>query len=93
MVRVTIRDLAKVGDLIDALTAAGANNIGTVTFEVSNADKLLDQARGEAFVDAKRKAELYAKAANAQVGRTVSIQEQNADRPRPMMARAAPAAC
>lgn len=89
-VRVTIRDLAKVGDVIDALTAAGANNIAGVAFEISNADKLLDQARGAAYADAKRKAELYARAANAQLGRTVSVQENAADMPRPMMARAAP---
>ncbi len=93
MVRVKIRDIAKVGDIIDALTAAGANNISGVTFEVSEAEKLLDQARGAAFADAKRKAELFAKASGTQVGRVITIAEQGADVPRPaMMARAAPSA-
>ena len=89
MVALKIRDIAKVGDIIDALTAAGANNISGISFEVSEIEKLLDQARAAAFADAKRKAELYAKAAGRRSAASSSIAEQEADMPRPaMMARA-----
>ncbi|BAT58617.1 26 kDa periplasmic immunogenic protein precursor [Variibacter gotjawalensis] len=90
MVQLKVRDIAKVGDIIDAVTGAGANNIQGVGFEVSNADTLLDKARLAAFADAKRKAELYAKEAKAQLGRVIVIAEQGTELPRPMMARAAP---
>jgi uncharacterized protein YggE len=93
MVQVKIRDVNKVGEVVDQLVAAGANNVSGVEFMVSDQQKVLDQARLAAFAEAKRKADLYAKAAGAQAGRVVSISEQEAEAPRPMvMARAAPQA-
>lgn len=93
-VELKLRDLAKVGEVLDALVAAGATNIGGVDFTIAEPAKLLDEARQRAFADARRKAELYAKAAGAQLGRTVSIAE-DADvvgRPAPMRAAMAAAA-
>ena len=51
------------------MTAAGANDIGGINFMVSNASKLLDDARAQAIADARRKAEIYAKAADVTLGR------------------------
>ena len=42
------------------------------------ASKLLDQAREQAFADARRKAEIYAKAAGVTLGTPLSISEGNA---------------
>jgi hypothetical protein len=76
--RVTIRvhDVAKVASVIDTLVAAGANDIGGISFLVSQASKLLDEAREQAVADARRKAEIYAKAAGVTLGAPLSISEE-----------------
>ncbi len=63
------------------LVGAGANDIGGINFMVSAASKLLDQAREQAFADARRKAEIYAKAAGVTLGAPLSISEGNASAP------------
>jgi uncharacterized protein len=75
MVNLRVRDLAKVGDLLDKITAAGANLIEGISFVVSNQDKLLDEARPKAVADAKEKAELYARAAGIALGKVMSLSE------------------
>jgi len=76
--RVTIRvhDVAKVANVIDTLVAAGANDIGGISFMVSQASKFLDEAREQAVADARRKAEIYAKAAGVTLGAPLSISEE-----------------
>lgn len=75
--RVTIRlhDVTKVAGVIDTLVGAGANDIGGISFMVSEASKLLDDARTEAIADARRKAEIYAKAAGVTLGEPLNISE------------------
>jgi uncharacterized protein YggE len=81
--RVTVRlhDVGRVARVIDALVSAGANDIGNVSFGVSQASKLLDDAREKAIADARRKAEVYAKAAGVSLGAPLSISEQGAPQP------------
>ena len=67
-VTIRLRDVTKVASVIDALVAAGANDIGGINFMVSQASKLLDDAREQAVADARRKAEIYAKAAGVTLG-------------------------
>ncbi len=74
-VAVKLRDISKLASVIDTVTAAGANDIGGINFAVSNASKLLDDARAEAVADARRKAEIYAKAAGVSLGAPLSISE------------------
>ncbi len=74
-VSVRLRDITKVASVIDTLIAAGVNDMGGISFGVSNASKLLDNARAEAVTDARRKAEIYAKAANVTLGNAISISE------------------
>lgn len=88
-VTVKLRDILKVASVIDALTAAGANDIGGINFMVSNASKLLDDARTQAIADARRKAEIYAKAAGVTLGAPLSISEEGS--PGPVMYRRAAA--
>jgi len=75
--RVTIRlhDVGKLANVIDTLVAAGANDIGGISFMVSQASKLLDDAREQAIADARRKAEIYAKAAGVTLGGPLIITE------------------
>lgn len=88
-VTVTIRDITKVADTIDVLVSAGANEISGISFMVSKASKLLDDARSEAVADARRKAEIYAKAANITLGAPISISEETAPGPMPYRKMAA----
>jgi uncharacterized protein len=81
--RVTIRlhDVTKAANVIDTLVTAGANEIGGINFMVSQASKLLDDAREQAVGDARRKAEIYAKAAGVTLGAPISISEEGAAQP------------
>ena len=74
-VTVKIRDVTKVASVIDMLVGAGANDVGNISFEVTQASKLLDEARERALADARRKAEIYAKAAGVTLGAPLSISE------------------
>lgn len=88
-VTVTIRDITKVADTIDVLVSAGANEISGISFLVSKASKLLDDARTEAIGDARRKAEIYARAADVALGAPLSISEESTPAPIPFRKMAA----
>jgi uncharacterized protein YggE len=80
-VMVRIRDVAKVASVIDALVTAGVNEIGGINFTVTQASKHLDEAREKAIADARRKAEIYARAAGVTLGEPISISEEGAPVP------------
>ena len=75
-VMVKIRDVTKVANVIDVLVGAGANEIGGINFTVTQASKHLDEAREKAVADARRKAEIYAKAAGVTLGEPIGISEE-----------------
>jgi len=80
-VTVKIRDVTKVANVIDVLVGAGANEIGGINFTVTQASKHLDEAREKAIADARRKAEIYAKAAGVTLGEPIGISEEGAPTP------------
>jgi uncharacterized protein YggE len=80
-ITVRIRDVTKVANVIDVLVGAGANDIGGINFTVTQASKHLDEAREKAIADARRKAEIYAKAAGVTLGEPISISEEGAPPP------------
>ena len=80
-VTIRLRDVTKVASIIDTLVTSGANEIGGINFMVSQASKLLDDARQQAVADARRKAEIYAKAAGVTLGPPLSISEEGAAQP------------
>ena len=80
-VTIKIRDVTKVASVIDVLVGAGANEIGGINFVVTQASKLLDDAREQAIADARRKAQIYAKAAGVTLGEPISISEEGAPTP------------
>ncbi|MEA2863071.1 MAG: uncharacterized protein QOC84_1027 [Bradyrhizobium sp.] len=88
-VTVKLRDVSKLANVIDAMVGAGANDIGGISFRVSNASKLLDDAREQAIADARRKAEIYARAAGVALGAPLSIAEENNVAPVPYRRMAA----
>lgn len=91
-VRVIVRDLKAMGDLLDQMVTLGANQMGGISFEASKAETLKDEARKAAMANARRRAELYATAAGAVLGEVLTISESIAmagPRPMQMQTRAA----
>ena len=86
-VNVRLRDIGKVGDVLDALVKQGANQINGPTFAVDKPDAALDEARTAAIRQAQARADLYATATGLKVRRIVSISESGAvtQPPRPPM--------
>jgi len=80
-VTIKVRDVAKVASIIDVLVGAGANDIGGINFTVTQASKLLDEAREQAIADARRKAQIYAKAAGVTLGEPIAIAEEGSATP------------
>ncbi|KQT46121.1 SIMPL domain-containing protein [Devosia sp. BK] len=90
-VTVAVRDLKELGNILDMAVNVGANTINGVNFSVADPTDLYNEARKQAFADAREKAELYATAANATLGELEAISEsQNINSPiqMPMYARA-----
>ena len=80
-VTIRLRDVTKIANVIDVLVGAGANDIGGINFVVSQASKHLDEARVKAISDARRKAEIYARAAGVTLGEPISISEEGSPAP------------
>ena len=72
-VRVTVRDIAKSGGLLDAVVAAGANQVSGIAFDLSDHKTPADDAIRAAIADAKAKAELMADAAGLRLVRILSL--------------------
>lgn len=85
-VYVTLRQIDKLGPMLDILIANGANQVYGISFDIDKADELLDKVRGKAVADARRLAELYCSGDQVKPGRILQIEESGGDfGPRPMM--------
>lgn len=87
-VTVTVRDLKKVGGALDALVAAGANDIGQVSFGFSDSDDLMDKAREDAVKTLTARRDFYARVGGLKIGRLLSLSESGGPRPPQPMAMA-----
>lgn len=83
-VHVILDDVAKVGATLDALVAAGANQMNGLNFSIKDPAPLLARARADAVADAKLRAQQYAQAAGVTLGPIRSISENGGEPPRPM---------
>ncbi|KAF1690374.1 SIMPL domain-containing protein [Pseudoxanthomonas koreensis] len=83
-VTVKLRDVAKMGEVLDALVASGANQINGPSFGIDNPEPLYDKARLQALAQARARADTYARALDLRVRRIVSISEGGAAIPSPM---------
>ena len=70
---ITVRDLAKLGTLLDSVVRSGANTINGISFDVSDKDKALSQARDLAIADARAEAEGIASAAGVKLGNLQTV--------------------
>jgi uncharacterized protein YggE len=83
---VRVRDLAKVGAIIDQAVTLGVNQGGDIRFTNEDPAKTVATARAAAVRDAIEKAKTLADAAGVKVGRILEITETgNAEDPRPLM--------
>jgi uncharacterized protein len=87
-VTVMVRDIPSLGALIDKAVAGGANSIYGISFGHNDASALLDKARPLAVGDARRKAEIYAGAGGASVGRLMVLTEDAGPQPPVTFSRA-----
>jgi len=88
-VQVRVRKLGEMGRVVDALVAAGANQVDGPGFMLEDQDAALDEARTEAVKKARARADLYARTAGLRVARTLSITEGGAFYPQPIVMREA----
>jgi uncharacterized protein len=91
-VRITARDLKRLGEVLDQVVSLGVNQISGINFEVSKAEELKDEARKAAMANALRRAKLYASSAGAEIGQVVMISEDALVAPPRAMTRSSLAA-
>ncbi|MCS0501639.1 SIMPL domain-containing protein [Ancylobacter mangrovi] len=88
MVTVRLRDLSKLGDLLDQVVTSGANQITGIAFSIADPTALEDAARVGAVNDARHRAETVAAAAGLRLVRIVSLNSEGGMPPMPRMAAA-----
>jgi len=76
VVTVTLGDLTKVGNVIDASAQAGANDISNISFSLRQDRQARDRALTEATRAAVSKAQVIAQALGGRVVRIVEVQEE-----------------
>lgn len=86
-VTVTLNNLSKVGDVIDAAAEAGANDIANISFTLRQDRQARDRALSEATRTAIGKARVVAEALGGRLLRVVEVQEEGYARPRPIEAQ------
>jgi len=74
-VTVTVHDLTRVGEAVDATVNAGADTVGGVSFGLDDSTAAENEARLKAVSALQAKADLYAKAMGYHVARLVTMNE------------------
>lgn len=74
---VTVRDLTKLSQVLDAALGAGANQIYGINFDLANRQSALDQARDLAIKDAQAKALAVAATSGVTLGQIQTINVSN----------------
>ncbi|HEY5271317.1 MAG TPA: SIMPL domain-containing protein [Anaerolineales bacterium] len=72
-VYVTVRDLTKLGSLLNTAVGAGANNINSITFDVADKTAAMAQARQKAMANASSLASELAQTAGVKLGEIQDI--------------------
>lgn len=82
---VRIRDLATIGDVLDASVSLGVNDGGNLVFTNDDPKTAISEARAKAMKDAIEKATTLTKAAGVKLGNIIEISEQSLrSQPRPI---------
>jgi uncharacterized protein YggE len=83
MLQLRVRDLTKLGGLIDSSVKLGVNQGGQISFTNDKPDVVLTDARKAAVADAMAKAKTLTEAAGVKLGRVLEISENTAQPPMP----------
>jgi uncharacterized protein YggE len=75
MIEVSVRDVDRAGSVLNALVAAGANQVYGVNLTVSDNQKWQSEAREEAIADAQARAKEFATLTGVELGRVLSVSE------------------
>lgn len=81
-VQVTIRAIDRVGPVLDAAFAAGANDLGGLSFGLDKPEALQAEARAKAVADARSRAEALVRLTGHDLGEVVSITDGQDGGPR-----------
>jgi uncharacterized protein YggE len=84
-ITVRLRDLAKLGQVIDQSVTLGINQGGEIQFTNDKPDAAIEEARKNAVAEAVKKAKTLSEAAGVKLGRVIEINE-NEPRPLPQPA-------
>ena len=85
-----MRDIERLGGILDALVVTGANQINGPTFYIEDKDAVLDEVRAKALAKSRGRAEGYAKRLGLRIRRVVSIDEtRGLGAPAPLYGRTA----
>jgi uncharacterized protein YggE len=87
-VDVRIDAIERVGEIVDAVVAAGATSVGEVRFDVKNRAGLEREALKLAVQDARARADAMAAGAARVIDRVLRIEEHGVPAPMPMPLRA-----
>ena len=87
-VQVRVRQIDRLGAMLDILIQNGANQVYGISFDVDKAEEFLDKVRGAAVADARRRASLYCSGDKVKPGAVIHIEEsQEGNFPQPMFDR------
>jgi len=84
LVEVTVRDLERVGDVIDGTLAAGATRLDDLSFRVADPTAAEREARQRAMAEARARADVLAEAAGISVTGVAGIVEGGVAPPVPL---------
>jgi uncharacterized protein YggE len=82
-VTITVHDLARLGQVVDATVSAGANQVNGINFGLDDPTAAENAAREAAVKALSAKAELYARATGHRISRLVTLSEGAASYPVP----------
>jgi len=74
-IEVRVRDLDRLGDVLDTVVGVGANRLGGIRFDMADQGDAMADARRAAVADARARADLYAGAAGVTLGDLQSLAE------------------
>ncbi|WP_299301575.1 SIMPL domain-containing protein [uncultured Litoreibacter sp.] len=85
LLTVRVRDLDKLGPIMDAVAGAGANTFHGLRFGFADPEPLMEQAREAAMLEALRRAKVIAATTGVELGRVLSMHESGGGEPRQQM--------
>jgi len=80
-VDVKIRELDKIGDIIEGATSVGANQVGNISFTIDDLSEIKKLARQEAITKAQEKAEEMAQFTGLKLGKLINVYESDSYQP------------